>query len=550
MVDTSTSRQIVLLLCATVMPMRSLTAQRDVARSAETPVDLGDSGNATFCGDLSGDGHDDFAALDASGWTGLGHGSVFFYSGADSTKLQSYFEPDPLKRIVAYKIDTLGDYDGDGFRDFITATDTPFGSNQNHTIRVRTYPSGSQIVEISTSDAYVGFGRNFCTIGDVNSDGVPDLAISSPYLQSAPNKFAGRVEIFDGSAGTRLSGMNGLNSEQFGSDVIAIGDVNGDGVPDLVATAPGAGFDPIDNEAIGGLRVLSGSDASLLGQLAGADATISIANVGDVDLDGFNDLAVGAWEIAADQNAVMLFKMQLPAFHVLQQIVGPIGTGRFVTGPGDIDSDGVPDVASYRMTTDAAMQRVLAHSGRTGEQLWERMPSSNTQFLSQTQFMASGGDLNGDGRGDVLVGTWEIPGSQDRGIVGLSGTCGKWITIGHPCPTSGTFVPAFNIQSDACLTPNAYEGFDFTITNFPGASTALLVIGASSVDIPVGNGCSLYVGGPLNITPISLGLFGLVTPITTGKLPVDLPLGDLTMQVFTGSGSTLRSTAGMKLEIR
>jgi hypothetical protein len=73
--------------------------------------------------------------------------------------------------------------------------------------------------------------------GDVNGDGVVDLAVGS-YTSSDGASQAGQVEIFSGADGSLVRRMTSTTElENFGFDAVGIGDVSGDGVPDLVGSA-------------------------------------------------------------------------------------------------------------------------------------------------------------------------------------------------------------------------------------------------------------------------------------------------------------------------
>ncbi|MCI0372798.1 MAG: FG-GAP-like repeat-containing protein, partial [candidate division NC10 bacterium] len=130
-------------------------------------------------------------------------------------------------------------------------------------------------------------------IGDVNGDGAPDLLVGVPN-QIAGGIVTGRAFVFSGADASLLRILDNPNPSgfaRFGSALSGAGDVNGDGVPELLVGAPGQG------QAF----VFSGADATLLLTLtrssSGSFGEV-VAGIGDVDGDGAPDFLVGA----PDQN--------------------------------------------------------------------------------------------------------------------------------------------------------------------------------------------------------------------------------------------------------
>jgi len=124
-------------------------------------------------------------------------------------------------------------------------------------------------------------------IGDVGGDGVNDVTTSAPtFSGNGPN--AGRVYTYSGRTGALLWSATGEAGYQLGIGIEAAGDVNADGIPDVIAGAPG------------GARtfVYSGDDGSVLHELHGEQADDAfgrrVSDIGDADGDGYADLLVGA----------------------------------------------------------------------------------------------------------------------------------------------------------------------------------------------------------------------------------------------------------------
>ncbi len=159
------------------------------------------------------------------------------------------------------------------------------------------------------------FGTSIASIGDLNGDGISDLAVGA-WLDDASGPYRGALHILfmntDGSIDSTIeindSTANGpvlLDHDRFGSSVANIGDLNNDGVTDLAVGAP---FDNGSGLQRGALHILfMNTDGSIDSTVEINDSTTngsiltdfdqygtSIANIGDLDNDGVTDLAVGA----------------------------------------------------------------------------------------------------------------------------------------------------------------------------------------------------------------------------------------------------------------
>ncbi len=124
------------------------------------------------------------------------------------------------------------------------------------------------------------FGWIARNIGDVDGDGIPDVVTSAPTRNNGGDN-AGRVYVYSTGSGKLLWTADGKPGDQLGLGVEGAGDVNGDGIPDVIASAPGA------NAAY----VYSGRDGRVLLTLKDAS---KVAGAGDVDHDGHADVIVGS----------------------------------------------------------------------------------------------------------------------------------------------------------------------------------------------------------------------------------------------------------------
>jgi|SRR5665213_6847 len=131
------------------------------------------------------------------------------------------------------------------------------------------------------------FGWIARVVGDVDGDGVTDFVTSAPTKNIAGAN-AGRVYVYSGRTGALIWSVDGSPGDQLGSGIEAAGDTNGDGIPDIVASAP----------EIDSAYVYDGRDGRVLltlhGEAKGDRFGEHVSSAGDFEGDGHADLIVGA----------------------------------------------------------------------------------------------------------------------------------------------------------------------------------------------------------------------------------------------------------------
>jgi hypothetical protein len=145
------------------------------------------------------------------------------------------------------------------------------------------------------------FGNSLAALGDINGDGTPDLAVGADTEEVGSKGGAGRVYIVSGATGEVLRTLSSPNAEEdgyFGNSLAALGDINGDGTPDL---AVGAGWETVGAmDEAGRAYIVSGATGKMLRTLSSPNAEEdgyfgeSFAKLGDVNGDGTPEFAVGA----------------------------------------------------------------------------------------------------------------------------------------------------------------------------------------------------------------------------------------------------------------
>ena len=244
-----------------------------------------------------------------------------------------------------------------------------------------------------------GFGWVSENIGDIDGDGAPDLIISAPFF-SGEGITRGRAYVYSGADGTLLNLITAAaDSTALGYSVNAAGDVNADGVPDYITGG-------------GQVQVYSGADHTLLLDLTATTGFAhDVSGAGDVNGDGHADLLVGsqntsvtfsqagrAWVLSGLDGSVIWSRDGAGATHLFGS-----GTGLV----GDVNHDTIPDVVVGAMGAGPnGGGEAYVLSGVDGAVIHTLSPDPDTA-TAFGQFFASGaGDVNRDGIPDVYVGDY------------------------------------------------------------------------------------------------------------------------------------------------
>lgn len=245
------------------------------------------------------------------------------------------------------------------------------------------------------------FGWAVSELRDVNGDRVTDAIVGEV---DGGSQTQGRVWVYSGRTGQLLFRRSGRPGEQNGYAIADAGDVNRDGVSDVISGAPGQGSD------IGHAYVYSGANGRtivrLRGHRHGDMFGAAVSSAGDVNGDGVPDLLVGAPGTgAAAGHAYVISGRTFRTIRVLSVHRRADEFGDGVAGTADLNGDGVPDVIVGASGKNPGHGAAYVYSGRTGKLLF-RIPGERGNAAFGQFFVAGVGDVNGDGVPDVYVGDY------------------------------------------------------------------------------------------------------------------------------------------------
>ena len=512
---------------------------------------------------------------------------------------------------------SAGDINGDGFDDFIVGApygDPSAGSNAGKAYVVfgKAGSFGASLDLSSIAAGTGGFvingqaagdiaGFAVSTAGDINGDGFADLIVGARYADPAGGANAGKayaifgassfgasVDLANIALGTGGFVMNGQQTiDRAGTSVASAGDINGDGLADIIIGAPladvtgrvNAGQSDVVYGQTGTFgpsvnvvnNIASGATGfGIRGESAGDESGFSVASAGDINGDGYADMIVGAYyakpNSLSNAGKAYIVYGQAATLSTPDLVNVAAGTGGFaisggsvgdqlghsVSTIGDINGDGYADFA---IGADLAQVGSIAGAGKTyvmfGAASGLASVSATTLAAGTGGFVlngeatgdvsgfsvASAGDVNGDGYDDFIVGAiLANPSSRtDAGssyvVFGKASGWGTAINLSDIAAGTGGF--AIIGQTAGDLSGSSVG----SLGDINGDGFSDLIVGATQADPTAGTDAGksyVIYGQDFNSTVTGSGTSGADT--LTGTSGADDIVGGQGNDILIGNG--------------
>jgi hypothetical protein len=339
-------------------------------------------------GDLNGDGKPDIVALNTNDSTV----SVLLNTTTPGSP-SAFFGPQKVfatgTSVNPHPVGVaLADVNGDGKLDLVVSN----FNDDTVSVLLNTTPPGATTASFAAQQIFaVGLSPNSVAVADVNGDGKPDIIV--------PNTFDNTVSVLLNTTPPGSPTVTFAIRQTFaagnGPSFVAVGDVNGDGKPDLVVTN-GEGVSVLLNTTPPGAAMAFFAPQQTFATGVGPREV----RVGDLNGDGKPDLVVGN---ILDNTVSVLLNTTTPGSSMASfapQQTFATGTDPLSVALGDLNGDGEPDIVVTNLMDSTVS--VLRNTTPPG--------ASTASFAPQQTFAAGGdpfmvalGDFNGDGEPDLLL---------------------------------------------------------------------------------------------------------------------------------------------------
>jgi hypothetical protein len=354
-------------------------------------------------------------------------------------------EPNDATSEFGGGVASAGDVNGDGYGDVVVGAPILDAAGYTTSGKAFVYYGGAS--GLSTTAAWshsptqtdAGYGASVASAGDINGDGYGDLLVGAwKYDGGATN--SGAVYVYHGSASGLPSGYTRLLEAApevdgwLGHSVSSAGDVNGDGYSDIVSGCErcdaGQSNEGVAYVWMGGPSGLGASPGwTGQGDYASGFYGASVTGAGDLNGDGYSDIAVGHYRFAngnTNEGRVVAYfgssgGLATSPSWTYEANVANYELGNAVEAAGDVNGDGYADLVAGASLGDGGQSNegqvyVFPGGASTLGSPWVREIDTAAANLG---FSVGGGDVNGDGFSDVIAGATGFTGSGGTGWAGV-----------------------------------------------------------------------------------------------------------------------------------
>jgi len=484
----------------TVSVIRSTSTSGTVSFAAKVDLTTGTQPYSVSIGDIDGDGKPDLAVANFSSNTV----SVLRNTSTSGT-VSFASKVDLTTGTQPYSV-SIGDIDGDGKPDLAVANES---SNSVSVIR---NTSTSGIISFASKvDLTTGTGPVSVSIGDIDGDGKPDLAVANYNSNnvsiirntsvSGTVSFASKVDLTTGA----------------GPYSVSIGDIDGDGKSDWAVANLGS-------NTVSVFR--STSTPGNLSFAASADFVTGTSpysvSIGDIDGDGKPDLAVA--NLGSNTVSVFHSTSASGTVNFASKVDFTTGLQPYSVSIGDIDGDGKPDLA------------VAYNGGNTISVLQQSTAITITSFSPASGVIGSSVTITGTGFSTTANQDIVFFGATQATVTAASTTS---LTVTVPTGATYQYISVTNLAIN--LTAYSDQPFiitlagniafadkqDFTIGGQPYLVSIEDIDGDGKSDLAVANGSSNTVSVIRNTSTSGIISFAAKVDLATGTAPESASIGDI-----------------------
>ncbi len=404
---------------------------------------------AANVGDVNGDDLSDFVIATST----YSHGSlcyiIYGFKGSIPASLESELSQTTGVAGVYTVISNAGlpsgaagDVNKDGFDDIIISDEpNAYILYGNATLSSQTLIALSSAGQkgvytyITGASGSSAFGVSVNCAGDINGDGFYDVLIGASQSYVGGDEFAGITYVIYGNS--TLSNINVLNvaninsfgltingfayATSIGTYVSGAGDVNKDGFDDMILEGNGYAYLVYGSSSLPSSIMLSYSGSPGIFTAIQVSSISQVSGAGDMNKDGFDDFMIGSTSTSAGivyvyygnytlTNQNMLSTPTITDGFSIAGVISGSNTGKFVSNAGDVNQDGFNDIIigannypsdSYVVYGNYSLSSITLNS-------FDGFIVNNTAHRENS--VSGGGDFNGDGYPDLIIGTYGTSG--------------------------------------------------------------------------------------------------------------------------------------------